>query len=258
MSGIVPLADGETRMEKLVSIVPLADGETRMGKLVLTDEETRMEEEYKLAKKLYDEKKYAQSLPILIKLANLGHANAQNLLGFMYQYGFGVSKDYKEALRLFELSVSQGWHQAENNLGYMYEQGIGVPQDFKRAYELYKLSADHGNSSGAYNLASAYWLGRGTNKNLSEALRWFRTSLINDRDKVTIINHILEIISKESLADILISEHKLREENKSLHEKITQLEEHNERLQTEIDYRPDGIGYIKAKEEFEELAKSTE
>jgi len=45
----------------------------------------------------------------LKKQANNGDARAQYNLGIMYKKGQGVEKDYKEAVKWFELAADQGY-----------------------------------------------------------------------------------------------------------------------------------------------------
>jgi TPR repeat protein len=54
---------------------------------------------YWLVSRAYDEKDYATALKHFRPLAKQGDADAQDELGTMYQYGWGVTKDYKEAVR---------------------------------------------------------------------------------------------------------------------------------------------------------------
>ena len=70
----------------------------------------------------------------LLKIARKGDAKAQYSLGHMYDRGEGVSKDYKEAVRWFQLSAAQGYAPAQHNLGVMYAMGQSVPQDDIQAY----------------------------------------------------------------------------------------------------------------------------
>jgi uncharacterized protein len=49
----------------------------------------------------------------------------------MYENGWGVSKDDKEAAKWYRLAAAQGNAIAQNNLGTMYRDGHGVPQDAK-------------------------------------------------------------------------------------------------------------------------------
>jgi len=77
----------------------------------------------------------------LLKIARKGDAKAQYSLGHMYDRGEGVSKDYKEALRWFQLSAAQGYASAQHNLGVMYAMGQSVTQDDIQAYMWLSLAA---------------------------------------------------------------------------------------------------------------------
>ena len=48
-------------------------------------------------------------------------AEAQLRLGQMYQYGFGVKEDHKEAVKWYRLAAEQGEPEAQHSLGAMYE-----------------------------------------------------------------------------------------------------------------------------------------
>ena len=63
----------------------------------------------------------------------------------MYQYGYGVEKDYHKAIELYQKAVNQGNAAAQNNLGFMYERGYGVEIDYHKAVEWYQKSAEQGD-----------------------------------------------------------------------------------------------------------------
>ena len=52
--------------------------------------------------------------------AEKGDAKAQTSLGFMYQYGEGVLKDDKEAVKWFRKAAEQGNADAQHNMGLFY------------------------------------------------------------------------------------------------------------------------------------------
>lgn len=76
--------------------------------------------------------------------AEQGDANAQCLLGEMYERGQGVLQDYMRAAELYKLAAEQSNAKAQYNLGNMYRLGNGVNRDYNRAAEFYKLAADQG------------------------------------------------------------------------------------------------------------------
>jgi hypothetical protein len=60
----------------------------------------------------------------------------------------GLSKDDREAARLFKLAADQGYARAQSSLAFFYESGRGgLPKDEHEAIRLYKLAADQGNSN---------------------------------------------------------------------------------------------------------------
>jgi uncharacterized caspase-like protein len=79
--------------------------------------------------------------------ADQGNADAQLRLGLFYEFGRGgLTKNDREAARLYKLSADQGNAYAQGNLGFFYESGRGgLTKDDREAARLYKLAADQGN-----------------------------------------------------------------------------------------------------------------
>ncbi|GEM45434.1 caspase family protein [Deinococcus cellulosilyticus] len=110
------------------------------------------------------------------KSALLGHADAQNELAYMYQYGYGTRQDFQQAIRWYGLAIEQENSAAYNNLGIMYRDGQGVKQDYQEAMRLFQKSADLNSSYGAYNLAYLYYNGLGVKQDYQKALQFFTQS----------------------------------------------------------------------------------
>jgi Sel1 repeat len=88
--------------------------------------------------------------PPCVKLAaDQGNAKAQVNLAWMYDNGLGgLSKDEREATRLYKLAADQGEATAQNNLGVNYRDGKGgLSMDRREAARLFKLAADQGNEA---------------------------------------------------------------------------------------------------------------
>jgi TPR repeat protein len=98
---------------------------------------------------------------------------AQNTLGEMYQYGWGVTKDYEEAVRWYKEAAKQGNSLAQNNLGWMYQNGLGLTQDYVEAVRWYRKAAERGNAEAQNNLGYMYQYGLGVLHDYAEALRWY-------------------------------------------------------------------------------------
>ena len=78
--------------------------------------------------------------------AKQGYAAAQNRLGDMYRWGWGVTKDYKEAARWFRKAAKQGHDGAQWSLGELYRDGLGVVQDLVMAYVWMNVSIANGSN----------------------------------------------------------------------------------------------------------------
>jgi TPR repeat protein len=76
-------------------------------------------------------------------LAERGDANAQALLGFMYEHGRGVPQDYVQAAHWYICAAEQGHATAQYLLGLMYDKGLGVHRSDTLAYKWLDLAAAH-------------------------------------------------------------------------------------------------------------------
>ncbi len=94
----------------------------------------------------YDRGDYATALREWRPLAEQGHADAQNSLGFMYSSGHGVPWDYKAAAKWFRKAAEQGNVVAQSMLGFMYVLGQGLPQSFAEARRWLRKAADQGDA----------------------------------------------------------------------------------------------------------------
>jgi uncharacterized protein len=93
--------------------------------------------------------------------AEQGDADAQFLLGNLYDEGRGVPQDYSEAIRWYRLSADQGHAPAQNNLAEIYRKGSGVPKDVGEAVKWFTQAAEHGYAPAQANLGAMYGLGLG-------------------------------------------------------------------------------------------------
>ena len=58
---------------------------------------------------------------------------AQNHIGWLYQNGWGVARDYVEAMDWYRKAADRGNALAQNHIGLLYQNGWGVPQDSAEA-----------------------------------------------------------------------------------------------------------------------------
>ena len=89
------------------------------------------------------------------------------------------SGDFATALKEWKPLAEEGNAVAQNNLGLMYDNGWGVLQDYKEAVYWYRLSAEQGYANAQSNLANRYYYGEGVNKDVVYAHMWKNISASN-------------------------------------------------------------------------------
>jgi uncharacterized protein len=98
----------------------------------------------------------------LNKAADLGNANALDLLGTLYFQGGKIgekeiAKDEKKAVEKFETLASDKNPVGERKMATLLESGTaGVTKNFANAFELYKLAAQGNDGFAQFRLASMY------------------------------------------------------------------------------------------------------
>jgi len=110
-----------------------------------------IEAEARRGAEAHKEGNFAQAQEILRPLAAKGDVDAQYNLGMMYDYGKGVTQDYKEAVKWYLLAAEQGSASAQYNLGVMYDNGEGVIQDYVRANMWFILVTSKGEEKARKN-----------------------------------------------------------------------------------------------------------
>jgi len=70
----------------------------------------------------YENKKYTKAVPLFMKYAQQGNANAQVRLGYCYFFGQGVPQDYKKALFWFNKAAEQGYDDAKTAIETIKEE----------------------------------------------------------------------------------------------------------------------------------------
>ena len=107
-------------------------------------------------------------------MAEAGDQYAQAHLGLMYQYGYGVDKNYSTAVEWYRKAAEQGHAGAQYYLGNMYCFGQGVDYNRSTAVVWYRKAAKQGHAFAQYNLGEMYQYGLSVNKNHSTAVEWYR------------------------------------------------------------------------------------
>ena len=84
----------------------------------------------------YDNEVYENIIIECTTSANEDDMVSQNVLGWAYLNGLGVTKDYSIAFSWINKSAEQGNTWALGQLGLMYQNGYGVSQDYDQALTL--------------------------------------------------------------------------------------------------------------------------
>ncbi|EAY7426962.1 sel1 repeat family protein, partial [Salmonella enterica] len=128
--------------------------------------------------------KEARSLQWFRKAAELGQADAQNILGYFYLNGKrGIKRDLQKGVQWYELAAAQGNADALINLGEIYYSGTQVPLDYARAFEFFERAAKMGKSRALNYLAWMYTNGQFVDTDCRKAAELFaqgRTSFADD------------------------------------------------------------------------------
>ena len=97
----------------------------------------------------YDEARYPAAMEACRPLADHGLADAQAILGQMYQNGQGLPRDYTQAALWYDRAARQGHGDAQFNLGTLYRYGAGVPRDYIESWAWYDTAAGDGHDEAA-------------------------------------------------------------------------------------------------------------
>jgi hypothetical protein len=94
-------------------------------------------------------------------------------LGVMYDLGQGVPESPEEAVRLFRRAAAEDDANANASLAVMYANGRGVRTDYSQAMRYYRRSAELGGSAGFLGVGMLYHYGLGVARSPDEAAAWY-------------------------------------------------------------------------------------
>ncbi|MBD8527546.1 caspase family protein [Pseudomarimonas arenosa] len=99
----------------------------------------------------FDRANLQTAVSVWQQTAELGDADAMNILGEAYAKGMGVPPDYDNARNWFERAAAAGSRKALQNLGHLYENGLGVEADRTRALEYFRQALGERGESLVYS-----------------------------------------------------------------------------------------------------------
>lgn len=94
-------------------------------------------------------------------------------LGVMYDLGQGVPENPQEAVRLFRRAAGENEANANASLAVMYANGRGVRTDYAQAMRYYRRAAELGSGAGFLGVGMLYQHGLGVARSANEAASWY-------------------------------------------------------------------------------------
>src|SRR5215468_364194 len=122
----------------------------------------------------YNRADYATARRLWLPLAEAGNAEAQTMLGIIYEEGKGVSQDYAAAVTWYRRAADQGYPDAQFYLACMHDLGKGVPIDPAAAANWLTKAADQGHTDAQFSLGVMYEDGIGVSQDHQAAVGWYR------------------------------------------------------------------------------------
>lgn len=145
-----------------------------LGLLLMLAASPAVAADFKHGLDAYNRKDYPTAVAEWAPLADAGNAAAQNNLGWLYENGWGVPRDYSRAYWLYQQSAAAGNAQANSNLGDLYFYGNGVVLDYKAAGSYYEKAAAAGDTNAEFKLGVLYHDGKGRPRDYAQARTWFQ------------------------------------------------------------------------------------
>lgn len=118
---------------------------------------------------------YARAAELYRRVAE-NNPSVQWRLGVMYDLGQGVRESPEDAVRLFRRAAAANDSNANASLAVMYANGRGVRQDHGQAMRYYRRAAELGSGAGFLGVGMLYQFGLGVAASPNEAAAWYLAS----------------------------------------------------------------------------------
>lgn len=137
-----------------------------------------------------DEADFTEGMTLMTHAAAHGFAIAQTALGWGYELGARLPRDFQIALGYYESAAAQGNASGRRGINRLRD-GLGAwakhkpseleaqaedasrALDYKSAFDLFKKAADFGSAPALYEVGVFYDQGRTVKADSAEALRWY-------------------------------------------------------------------------------------
>ncbi len=107
------------------------------------------------------------------RAADGGDRDGRNMLGRCFENGWGMAKDFAQAVCHYRIAADAGLDWAQYNLGHMLLSGSGVAQNRDAAFARYRQAAVQGHVRAMNLVGRCYEEGWGTARDLERAKAWY-------------------------------------------------------------------------------------
>ena len=173
------------------------------------------------AKNAYGAGRFEEAAKLLRPLVRQENVDAVYLQARMYEKGDGVSKDQREARRLYSIAALGGHEAAQQKLDVLNVQNT----DKSVVIDWYLPAAQEGDTEAQYNLGFMYETGWGVPENTTEAIRWYREASEMQHDVAQLRLAMMTIVGvgvKSSMRDGLELLHQSAENGNRIAEILVQ------------------------------------
>ena len=131
-----------------------------------------------------------------LKSAQNGDHKAQCEMGMAYETGSdGIQQNFHTAMEWYRKAVEGGDMGAPQYLGAMYATGEGVDKDYKEAIRLYEIAAKRYNIESQFILSNLYYEGKVVQKDTVKAYAWVSLAINDEGEMGESAKKRIEVIS---------------------------------------------------------------
>ncbi len=133
---------------------------------------------------------FERSITLLQPLQARGVAEAQYLLGRIYEQGDGLARDQRKAMEFYRAAAEQGHGEARQRVEILEQSDAQESV----VVEWYLPAARDGDTEAQYHLGYMYETGWGVPVDESEAWRWYREAAMQDHDMAQLRLGMMKIV----------------------------------------------------------------
>ena len=115
----------------------------------------------------------------LLAQAQQGDAKALGALRMELATTQGQSAEFQHVIEVFRAGALDRNAQAQFELGYLFEQGLGVPRDYHQAERWYQQAAQRGLTDAQFRLGRMYYEGLASGSNRRLGYIWLAIAAEN-------------------------------------------------------------------------------